>query len=116
MRKKVRFGRFQFAQRLALLRFVFCDAGRFFENRAPIFRTRAQDQVDLALFHHRVGAAPHSGVGEQILNVAQAAGRFVQEIFGVSVAINAPRHANVVPIDSEIVRAITQGQRDFGEA
>ena len=36
--QKIRFGRFQFAQRLFLLAFVFRDAGRFFKNRAPIFR------------------------------------------------------------------------------
>ena len=50
--EQIRFGRFQFAQRLALLRFIFGDAGRFFENRATIFRPRAQDHVDLALLHH----------------------------------------------------------------
>ena len=43
---------FQLAQRLAFLVFVFCDSSRFFKDRAAIFRTRAQDHVDLALFHH----------------------------------------------------------------
>ena len=49
--EKIRFGRFQFAQRLALLRFVLRDSGRFFKNGAAIFRTRAQNQIDLALLH-----------------------------------------------------------------
>ena len=44
--------RFQLAQRLAFLRLVFCDSGRFLENCASILRARTQDHVDLALFHH----------------------------------------------------------------
>ena len=40
--QQIRFGRLQFPQRFALLRLVFGDAGRFFENRAPILRSRAQ--------------------------------------------------------------------------
>ena len=42
----------EFAQRLPFLRFIFCDSGSLFENGATIFRARAQDQVDLPLFHH----------------------------------------------------------------
>ncbi len=45
-------GRFQLAQRLAFLRLVFCDSGCFLKHSASIFRTRTQDHIDLALFHH----------------------------------------------------------------
>ena len=86
--QKVCLGRFQLAQCLALVRFVFCDAGRFFKNRAPIFRSRAQDHVDFALFHHRVGGAGDAGACEKILDVAQTAGRLVEQVFGITVAIN----------------------------
>ena len=50
--EQVRFGRFQFAQCLAFLCFVFGDPGGFLKNGAPILRARAQDHVDLALLHH----------------------------------------------------------------
>ena len=113
--QQIRFSRFELAQRFALLRLIFCNPGRFFKNRAAIFRARAQDQIDLALLHHRVSAARDARVGKKILNVAQTAQRFVQKIFGVAVAINAARHAHIVPIDSELGRAIGQRERDFGE-
>src|ERR1039458_1115937 len=90
--QKVRFRRLEFAQCLALLSLVFFYAGCFFENRAAIFWPRAQDHVDLALFHHRIGAARDAGVREKILNVAQTALRLVEEIFGIAVAINAARY------------------------
>src|SRR5205085_11071637 len=69
--EKIRLGRLEFAQRLALLRFVFRDSCSFLKNRAAIFRTRAQNQIDLALLHDRVGAAPDAGVREETLDVAQ---------------------------------------------
>ncbi len=67
--QKVRVGRLQFAERFAFLAAVFGDAGGFFKDRAAIFRARAQDQIDLALLHDRVGAAAHAGVGEEVLDV-----------------------------------------------
>ena len=75
--QQIRFCSFQFAQRFALLRFVFCDSGRFLKNCAPIFRPRAQDHVDLALLHHRVSRTRDAGVCEKALNVTKAAGRFI---------------------------------------
>ena len=44
---------FQFSKRFFFLRFVFSDSSSFFENRPPIFRPRAQDQIDFALLHDR---------------------------------------------------------------
>ena len=70
-------GGFQLAECLALLRLVLCDSSRFLEHCASIFRTRAQDHVDLALFHHRICGAGDARVGEEILNIAKAAGGFV---------------------------------------
>ena len=79
--EKIRFRRFQFSKRFAFKRFVFGNASRFFKNSTPIFRPRAQDQIDLALFHHRVGAATDAGVREQTVNVLQTADRLVEQIF-----------------------------------
>ena len=67
--QQIRFGRFHFAQRFLLLRFVFSDSGGFFKNAASIFGTRTQDQIDLALLHDGVGGASDAGVGEQTVDV-----------------------------------------------
>src|SRR6267378_3133238 len=67
--QQICFRRLQLAERFFLLRLVFRDSGRFFENAASIFGTRTQDQVDLALLHDGVGSAPDAGVSEQAVDV-----------------------------------------------
>ena len=114
--EEVGFGRLELAHRLLLLALVFRDAGGFFENGAPIFRARAEDEVDLALLHDGVGAAADAGIGEEALDVAQAADGLVQEIFRIAVAEDAARDAHFVPVDAELLRAIGEGERNFGEA
>src|SRR5262249_44456118 len=52
-------------------------------------------------------------VGEKTLNVAKAARCFVQQVFGISVAINASRHAHVMPFDSEFFGTIAERERDL---
>src|SRR5205085_7870165 len=69
-----------------------------------------------ALFHHRVSGTTDAGVGEKILDVAQTARSFVEQIFRIAVAINTAGHADIVPIDIQLRRAIREGERDFGEA
>src|SRR4029077_3878519 len=107
---------FQLAQCLALLRLIFCDSSRFLENCAPIFRTRTQDHVDFALLHHGVSRACDSGVRKKILNIAKAARRFVQEVFGVAVPVHAARDAHVMPFDSKLFTTVGESERDFCES
>src|SRR5438093_10091100 len=104
--QEIRLGGFQLAECLALLRLVLCDSSRFLEHCASIFRTRAQDHVDLALLHHRVSGARDAGVSEKVLNITKAAGRLVQQVFGVAVAIHPPSYAHVVPFNAEFFSAI----------
>ena len=114
--KEIRFGRFQLAERFAFLRFVLCDAGSFFEDGTSIFRTRAENQIDLALLHDGVGAASHPGVGEESLNVAQTARRFVQQVFRIAIAINAPCHTHIVPVHPQLAPAIGERQGNLAES
>src|SRR5437773_5081823 len=68
---------FQLAECFALLRFVFCDSGRFLEHRAPIFRPRIYNHVDFALLHHRVTGSCDSRAITESLYVATSARRYV---------------------------------------
>ena len=58
-------GGFELAQRVAALGLVFCDARRFFENRAPVLGAGRQNRVNLALLHDGVGAPADAGVHER---------------------------------------------------
>ena len=55
-------------------------------------------------------------VGKKILDVAQPARRFVQQIFGIAVPVNSPGYPNIVPVDVQFRRAIGEGERYFGKA
>ncbi len=46
----------------------------------------------------------------------QPADGLVQQVIRVAIAENAPGHAHFVPVDPEFLRAIGEGERDFGEA
>src|SRR5205807_5669295 len=50
------------------------------------------------------------------LDVLQTAESFVEEICRLAVAINTTGHAHIVPIDIQLRRAISEGERDFSEA
>ena len=108
--------RLELAHGLAFLPFVFGDPGGFFEDRAPIFRTRTEDLVDPALLHDGVGAAPHAGVGEKTVDVFQPADCLVEQVFRETVAVDAACDAHFVPIDAEIGRAVGEREGDFGVA
>ena len=114
--QQVRLGCLKLPECLAFLRLVFRDAGGFFEDRTTVFGTRAQNHVDSALLHHGVSGPRDPRVGEKTLNVAKAAGRFVQQILGIAVPMHAARHPHVMPLDSELFSAIGKRERDLREA
>ena len=98
------------------MRFVLGDSSRFFKDTASIFRARAEDEVDFALFHDGVGGAAHPGIGEQIVNVFQPASGLVEQILRNPIAMEATRDAHVVPVDTQLTGAIGESQRDFGKS
>src|SRR5206468_2203988 len=71
---------------------------------------------DLALFHHRISGPRDTGVGEKILNVAETAGRLIEQIFRIAVAIHPSRYPNIMPINAQLGFAITESERDLGKA
>ena len=76
---------------------------RLFENRPPILGSTAQDEIDLALLHDRVGASPDTGIHEELVNIAQPARRLVEEILALAIAENASGNADLVPFDAQVL-------------
>src|SRR6516165_11763186 len=114
--QQVRLGCLKFPERLAFLCLVLRDTGGFFEDSTTIFRAGAQNHVDSALLHHGVRCPRDPRVGEKTLNVAKAAGRFVQQILGIAVPIYASRYSHVMPLDSKLFTAIGERERDLRKA
>ena len=113
---EVGLGVLELAERLFFLALVLGDTGGLLENRAAVLGTRGENRVDLALLHDRVGGASDAGVHEHAVDVAQAAGGFVEFVFAGAVTEDAPGDGDFVVGGAEVLFAIAEGERDFGHA
>ena len=68
------------------------------------------------MLHDRVGAAAHAGVHEELVDVAQTACGFVDEILALAVPINAAGYADFVPLGAEFLFALREGHGNLGHA
>ena len=68
---------------------VLGDAGRFFDQGAPIGGLARQDETDLALLDDGVGLGAEAGVHEQLVDVPQAADVAVHEVLALAAAVEA---------------------------
>jgi hypothetical protein len=114
--QQVLLGLVQLADGLALVGLVLGDAAGFLEHLAAVFGTRAQDAVDAALLHQRVGVGADAGVHEQALDVLQAAGRLVDEVLAFPGAEHAAGHGDLVEAQGQRRLAIGQRHADLGHA
>ena len=106
---------FQFAERLLLLRLTLGNAGSFFKNLAPILRLGGEQHVNFPLLHDAVGAAAHTRVHEQLVDVLEPAGVAVDLILALPVAENAAGDADFVELQAEAL-AVVERQADLRHA
>ena len=83
--------RFELQLRGASARFVFGNTRGFFDQLAPIRRTRTQDQPDLALLDDRVCLRAEPCVHQQIVDVAQPADPAVDQVFALAGPVQTAR-------------------------
>ena len=72
---------FQLGLGETLTRFELGDAGGFFNDAAAVLGLGAEDLADAALLDDGVAFRTQAGAHEQVLNVAQAGGTAVDEVF-----------------------------------
>ena len=87
----------------ALLRLELRDARCFFENRATISGTAAQNLPNASLLDQRVGLGSQARSHEQFLNIAQAAQLSVQQVFAVAGAEQAARDHDLARLELLLV-------------
>jgi hypothetical protein len=90
------------------------DTGRLFEQLATIIGPIGEQRVDhLALDHHaRVGA--QAGAAHEILDVAQAARRAVEQVLALAGAHEAAREHHFLERHGQVAVGVVEVQRDFG--
>ena len=106
----MRFGIGQLAQRAFLALAVLQDAGGLFDERTVAGRVGLQNRIQSSLTHNHVHLLAKTGIGEEFLNVEQAALRAVDRVFGASVAEDGAGDGDFRVIDIERVIGIIDGQ------
>ena len=80
---------FELAEGLLLAGLVLADAGGLVEDRPPVVLAGLEETLHAALLDDAVGVDAHAGVHEHLADVAQAAGRLVDEVFALAAAEQA---------------------------
>ena len=107
---QVRFGIGQLAQRAFLALAVLQDAGGLFDERTVAGRVGLQNRIQSSLAYDHVHLLAKTSIGEEFLNVEQAALRAVDRVFGTSVAEDGAGDGDFRVIDIERVIGIIDGQ------
>ena len=95
------------------------DAGRLFDEQAPVLGLRAHDEADLALLDDRIGLRAGAGAEEEIRDVAEPDRGLVDEVIAVAAAVQAAGHGDLgvlAELEGDLARVVVlEGERDLGE-
>ena len=108
--------RLELAERLLLALAVLEDAGGLLDEAAALLGGGAQHGVELALADDDVHLAADAGVGQQLLDVEQPAGRAVDGVLRAAVAEHRPRDRHLGVVDRQRAVGVVDGQGHLGAA
>ena len=95
---------------------VFQDPGRVLDDHPPVLRTGVQYGVDLALGDDDVLLATDPDVGQQFLDVQQAAGRAVHRVLAITASEQGPGDGHLRELHRELAQRVVDGQRHLSPA
>ncbi len=114
--REVGLHRVELPQRLLFPLAVLEDAGGLLDEGAAAHRVGVQHGVELALSDDDVHLASDAGVGEQVLEVEQAAGVAVDLVLAAAAAEHDPGEGDLGVVDGQGAVGVVDGQRDLGAA
>ncbi|OQC01835.1 MAG: hypothetical protein BWX80_03276 [Candidatus Hydrogenedentes bacterium ADurb.Bin101] len=109
-------GGLQLAQGGALARLVLDDSGRLFQQVPPILGLRTEHQIDFALPDKGIRVGADAGIHEQFLDITQAAGDLVQQVFAFAGTVHTAGYLHFAVIDRQLPVRVIKGQGNFGHA
>ena len=89
------------------------DGGRFLEDAAAVFRTAVEDFIDAVLADDEHGALAHARVGQQFLDIFQAARFFIDGVLAVPGTEQLARNRHFVKVQCQRPVRVVEGERDF---
>ena len=87
--RQILLGAFQLGFGQALAGLELGDAGGLFDDRAAVLRLGAENLADAALLDDGVAFRPEAGAHEEVLDIAQAGGAAVDQVFAFARAVQA---------------------------
>ncbi|CAM5585163.1 hypothetical protein SALBM135S_07494 [Streptomyces alboniger] len=114
--REVGLHRVELAQGLLLALAVLEDARGLLDEGAAAHGVGVQDPVELALADDDVHLAADAGVGEQFLDVEEAAGVAVDLVLAAAVAEHDPRDRDLGVLDGQRAVGVVDGEGDLGAA
>ncbi len=106
--------RLELAQRLLLALAVFEDTGRLLDEGAAVLGLGVQDRVELALTDDDVHFTPDSRIGQQLLDVEQAARVAVDLVLALTRAEHAAGDRHLGVLDRQRAVGVVDRERDLG--
>ena len=97
-----------------LLELEAADAGRLLEDHAAVLGRRLQQHVDLALLDDAIGLRAQARAGQQVANVAQAAGIAIDQVLALAAAVDAAGDVHLRRIDGQQAVGVVERERDLG--
>src|SRR5215217_2186730 len=106
----------QAALGLLLALAVLEDPGRLFDDRPALLGAGVEHRVDLTLADDHVLLAADTGVGQQILDVEQAARHLVDGVLALAAAEQGAAHRHLAELDGQDPGRVVDRQADLGPA
>ena len=103
----------QFLVRLFLARLELDDTRRLFKNQAPVLALPGKYLVNPPLADNGIAFLTDAGIPEEIHHILQPAGRAVQVIFAVAVAVNTAGHHHFRIVQRKRPILVIKDQRDL---
>ena len=111
---ELRFGGLQAAQRLFATKLQPPRAGGLLDDRAPIGRPERQDLVHQALSDDDEGVVGEVRAREQVLQIAEANARAVDEVLGLAVAEQTATDLDLGEVDRQPTRGVVEMEHRLG--
>ena len=109
-------GRLQAARSLLLAVAELGHARGLLKDLTAVLALERQDLVNTPLSDDRIAVAPKAGIHEQLMDVFEPAGLFIQGILAFARAVISPRDHDLCIIRAEYVVRVIQNQGDLGKS
>src|SRR5690606_16706993 len=91
------------------------DARGLLEQRAPLVGAIGEEQVDQLRLDHHPGVAAEPGAAQQVLDVAQAHGRAVEQVVALAAAREAAGDDDLGVRRRQLAVAVVEVEGDLGD-